>query len=609
MNNEIIEDSRYIDAPLKQYKNIYKDLHHKNVTEYFDGLVEKSGINTVQNKETVKLIKFHDQQRNDIIKIINSKKSLKGFLIFLDVLLVGLAIFSLIMIFSEGFDYLYLAFIFLSVLLFSLFTSIIKNKLNPVILESNKKKQEIESKIHDFTKKAWEEVKPLNQLFTHTMHKELFQKTVPFIKLDKMFDSRRFDYLVSAYGLVQAYNKNRSTLVVQSGDIHGNPFYLCKDVVHHMGSKSYSGSITIYWTTTSVVNGKVVTNHHSQVLTATVTKPFPLYTEQTYLVYGNDAAPDLSFSRVDSDAEHLTQKQIDRMVDKDIKKLNKKTEKSIKEGHSYTVMGNQEFEVLFGATNRDHEVQFRMLFTPLAQRQLLELMKEKEIGFGDNFDFVKKKKINMIYPEHLSNIELDAQANYYHHYDFDVIKNRFIDYNNSYFRHLYFAFAPLLAIPLYQHQKPHEYMFKDLYQSHVCFYEHEHIVNSMNANEFIHPLCKTRNILKTKLINSENECDRIKVTSFGYQTENRIDYITKFGGDGKNHTIPVHWVEYLPVEKETDVVIQVEEEQKELTYQDRVKHMIEEMKKGNMTPRNVMAIGGFLATIVNKENKSILKEE
>lgn len=54
-------------------------------------------------------------------------------------------------------------------------------------------------------------------------------------------------------------------------------------------------------------------------------------------------------------------------------------------------MGDAEFDVLWGATDRDHEVEFRLLFTPLAKKQLLDLMKDKEIAYGDNFNFFKRK--------------------------------------------------------------------------------------------------------------------------------------------------------------------------------------------------------------------------
>ena len=87
---------------------------------------------------------------------------------------------------------------------------------------------------------------------------------------------------------------------------------------------------------------------------------------------------------------------------------------------------------------------------------------------------------------------------YYTSYDFEDIKKKFVDYQNAYFRHIYFAFSPVLAIPLYQQTVTQEYIYKDLYSSYVSFFEHEHVVNSMDVNKFRHEESATRNILKNK---------------------------------------------------------------------------------------------------------------
>jgi len=594
-------DHRYIDAPLDQYKSIYKEEHDKNVREFFDNLVKKSQVDVEANRDINKKINKLDQDRQGVIKVINKQSGLKGFLIFLSIVSVLASIYSIYQITQIGAEVLYVLLSVFGFALLILFIFIIRKVINPKLKEAKELKATLDEKIKKLIEEAWQQMQPLNALFREGMSQEIFQKTVPFIVLDKMFDSKRLDYLVSAYGLSDSHQKNRSALYVQSGHLHGNPFFICNDLVHTMGQKNYSGSITIHWTTTSTVNGRRVTNHHSQVLTATVSKPFPQYDEQPYLVYGNDAAPDLSFDRQDSDAELLSQKQIDRLVDKDIKKLTKKSEKSISKGANYTVMGNSEFEVLFGAHNRDHEVQFRLLFTPLAQKQLLELMKDKTIAYGDDFDFSKRKKINYVYPEHLRNIKLDISPSYYYGYDLDVIQKKFVDYNNDYFKHVYFTFAPVLAIPLYQQQKPHEYIYKDLYDSYVNFYEHERVCNMMNQTEFKHPLSVTRNILKTSVIKSANNCDTIKVTSYGYKGEDRIDYVTKMGGDGRMHTIPVRWVEYLPVHKDSEVEINVVQEEEPETARDKVLKMFEDLKnRKQASPTTVAALGTFVAIITKK---------
>ena len=35
-----------------------------------------------------------------------------------------------------------------------------------------------------------------------------------------------------------------------------------------------------------------------------------------------------------------------------------------------------------------------------------------------------------------------------------------------------------------------------------------------------------------------------------------VDYITKMGGDGRLHTIPVHWVQYDPIQRTTFMGVQ-----------------------------------------------------
>lgn len=600
MPDNLANETEYIYDPVTQFQNVYKDLHHQNATEFFDELAQKSEIDISANQETIRQIKKLDAESKDQARQISKFSSLKGFLIFLTIVSALGTAYSVYSLVSVTVELLFILLAVVGVILFVLFIILIVKKMNPKIKELKNQKSVIDKKIAELTKIAWDQMKPLNNLFRYGMSAELFHKTIPLINLDKMFDSKRLDYMESKFGLNTSSDKNHSTLFVQSGEITGNPFYICRDLIHQLGTKRYSGSITITWTTTRIVNNQRVTDYHSQVLTANVDKPCPYYSERPYLVYGNEAAPDLSFTRLDSDAENLSQKKIDRLVNKDIKKLEKHSEKSTIKGQNYTVMANSEFEVLFGARNRDNEVQFRMLFTPLAQKQLLELMKEKIIGFGDDFDFVKRKKINYVYPEHLSSLQLNIRPNYFFGFDFDAIKQNFIQYNDSYLRHIYFTFAPILAIPLYQHQKPHEYIYKDLYKSYVSFYEHENVVNMMNANEFKHPLSQTRNILKTSIVNSGDFCDTVKVTAYGYQTENRIDYITMYGGDGRYHQVPVHWIEYIPVQKDTNVEINVVQETKEESYADRFRSMIEGLNKRQISKESLYEINTFIALIRKK---------
>lgn len=581
------------------YKNHYRDLHNKNVTEYFDSLVEMSKIDIEQNRETNRKIRETGNRVNELNARIRKRTAVKVLLIVLTVVSVLVVIGEITLAVQTGQLLLNILIAFLGAVLGGLFIFLII-KLSPKTKELKAERGQLEEKVRALTEEAWQQMRPLNELFAPRMSPQLFKRTMPYINLDKMFDRKRLDYFVRKFGLDEARDDDddRSTQFVQSGDIDGNPFFICTDLVHELGTKTYTGSITIHWTTTRHVNGKSETVHHTQVLTASVEKPCPYYNEETYLVYGNEAAPDLIFTRRDSDAEHMNQKQIDKFVDRKIKKLQKQAERSVSGGGGYTVMGNSEFEVLFGAHDRNNEVQFRLLFTPLAQKQLLQIMKEKEAGYGDDFGFVKYKMLNYIYPQHLNAFDLSVAPGYFYGFDFDAVRGKFISYNNEYFRQLYFAFAPVLAIPLYQQQKPHEFIYKELYDSFASFYEHEFVANNLTAGTFAHPQSATPSILKTEVVGSDKRSDTVKVTAYGYRTVGRVDHVNKLGGDGRIHTIPVHWTEYIPVQRDTDIVINALDEEEETSYAGKLRQSIENIKNKKIDEKDIFRVGAFLTYIL-----------
>ncbi|MFA5503103.1 MAG: hypothetical protein WDA35_01800 [Bacilli bacterium] len=592
--------------PLAAYKNIFKEKFNRNAQEYFDGLVEKSKIDIEANKETNRKIKKAVAEAEQLDKKIITKSGWRLFLIFLAVVSF-IAFIGGIIITVQGIQDTWVPILTITLgLVIAIFSLImIFVAINPKIKALQLQKNEEDKRIKKLKNEAWEQLKSLNDLFGNSTNIDLFKKTIPLINLDQTFNSKRLDYLVNKFGLADNYDLNRSTLYVQSGDIIGNPFFLARDLVHYLGTKTYSGSITITWTTTTYINGKASVRHHSQVLTAHVTKPCPYYHKETYLVYGNEAAPDLIFSREDSDAELLNEKQIQKVVAKEEKKLNKMAEKSLKKGGTFTVMGNTEFDVLWGGQNRNNEVQFRLLFTPLAQKQLLALMKDKTVAYGDDFDFIKHKKINIVEPEHLATTIFELGPEHYRNYDYEEMRKNFLFLNNDFFKSVYFTFAPILAIPIYQQHKPHEYIYKDLYESYVSFYEHEKVANALNEDEFKHPLCKTPSILKTSTIRSGDFLDTVLVTAYGYKTIERVEVVRVSGGDGRIHTVPVSWTEYIPVQKETPLNIGIIEEQKAETWSEKIRKSFEAFKKddSNEGNKDIIPVGLFLAHIVKSKKK------
>ena len=76
------------------------------------------------------------------------------------------------------------------------------------------------------------------------------------------------------------------------------------------------------------------------------------------------------------------------------------------------------------------------------------------------------------------------------------------------------------------------------------------MANSLDVGSFAPTAPDTRTIIKASLINKDNKSDKIRLHNYSYTTLNRVDYIPRLGRDGRMHTVPVPWVEYVPVYNE-----------------------------------------------------------
>ncbi len=547
-------------SPVSSYQSIYKHIHSKNASNLFKEMVKMSKIDIEANRSTNNEIAINKGKTDGNNKLIKRQKNLKTFAIVLIIVSALAIVFSALQMSSSysigmniGVIILAVAIIVLSIFLIRKATG----KLNDL--------HNIEDKLLEKSKKlhseAEEQMRPLNQLLSKNYNTELFTKTIPLVDFDEAFDSKRLDYMTSKFGFnasVHQQNMEQSTLFVQSGEIKGNPFFIRENLQHTMGTKRYEGSLTIRWTTTeNDSNGNRRTVSHSETLYADVVKPCPSYSTSSHLVYGNEVGDRLSFSREPSYIHELKDRKVEREIKKKSKELQKLTEKSTKKGGTFTALANNEFDSLFYAKDRDDESQFRLIFTPLAQQELVKIIKDKEVGFGDDFSFYKRKMINYIYPDHLKNSKLNVPVNYFMGIDYDKVENNFNDYHNTYFKHIFFTFAPLFAIPLYTQHQTHEYIYKDMYDSFVSFYQHEMTANNLDLNMICPSDSVTNNIIKTTLAGSQESVDRLNIHAWGYKTIRRTDYVSKFGGDGKWHSVPVHWTEYIMVDKNSTLEVKV----------------------------------------------------
>lgn len=277
----------------------------------------------------------------------------------------------------------------------------------------------LQAQIAAKTETAWKQMEPLNRLYTWDVTVKLIEATVPRLAFDPYFTADRLASLHRQFGWDDSFNDGKSIIFAQSGEINGNPFVFGHYLDMAWGEKTYEGSKEISWTEWEEdADGKRRRVRRYETLYAHVTKPIPVYDEQKLLIYGNDAAPNLSFSRQPSG---LTGK--DGGLWSAIRKKwrlsrLKAYSRNLDDDSNFTLMGNHEFETWFHAKDRDHEVEFRLLFTPVAQAQMLNLMKDTTVGYGDDFTFIKQKKVNVLFSQHLNAATIDTDPSRFHNWDY-----------------------------------------------------------------------------------------------------------------------------------------------------------------------------------------------
>jgi hypothetical protein len=538
----LIED---VYEPLARYRDEFSKKFKSLTSEKFKELTRCSKIDVRANRKLVTEINKLQSRANSA----RIKKACYGWLMFLFFLV---AIASSIAAFT-----IYETEPHIQKLCFSgaITTGVIGIILIPLYNSVSQLLKNLNSQIDTKKQKAWEQMKSLNELYTWDMTVKLIEETVPRLKFDPYFTATRLEELYHQFGWDDSFNEDKSILFAQSGEINGNPFVFGHYLDMEWGEKVYEGSKEISWTEWETgADGKRHRVTRYETLYATVTKPIPVYNEKKFLLYGNDAAPNLSFSREPSG---LTGKdgQILSTIRKKwrLSKL-KAYSRDLTDDSNFTLMNNHEFETWFHAKDRDDEVEFRLLFTPIAQTQMLNLMKDTTIGYGDDFTFVKQRKINVLSSLHLDEATITTDPSQFYNWDYDSAYRFFMNFNINYFKNIYFAMAPLLSIPLYQQIKSHEKIWEGVIdKTSSSFWEHEAIANYHGDDKFKHPNCITRNILKTQLIQRENGESTIAVTAYGYSGENRVDYERVYGGDGKWHSVPVSWIEYHSIERTSNM--------------------------------------------------------
>ncbi len=521
--------------PLTEYVNVFRERFEAVAEETFAQLATEANVDIEANHETCRQIYASEETLSTVKTRLWWMKFWRSFLWATIVWVCFISFISRHMLTTTVIVLIVVAVIGVVVYLLK--------SVHPRLKEIKSERDSLAETIDGLKRKAWEQMSPLNRLYDWDVLTRMMSKTVPRLEFDPYFTTQRLADLKKTYNWDDAFNAERSVVYSHSGLINGNPFVICRTRKMEMGTRTYEGSKTITWTTEEKgEDGEYHTVYHSEELTATVTAPYPEYFEKTRLIYGNTAAPDLTFYRKQNGLagkeDTLSFKWKRRSLRKKARDLT---------NADFAMMTNEDFEVAFNTSNRNNNQQFALLFTPLAQESMLKLLRDKEAGYGDDFDFYKNLMINTIIANHMQELNMDMNPEQFRHFDYDKAKTDFQTINATYFRAIYFSLAPLLCVPMYQQIRPQSDIYGRDMPRHSSFWEHEALANFWGVDCFKHPSCVTNCILKTKQTRKKGDSSVITVYAHGYRSVERVTYVSVWGGDGRYHGVPVYWDEYLPV--------------------------------------------------------------
>lgn len=544
---EFLNGQEKLLEPLKYYKNEFAEKFLDELTKNFEDLLKKSNIDIEANRKSVK-------EYNDLIKNKNkNNKKLKfldvcSYILFLILLYLGFWDLNFILQLKRLLDSkgdiqeiaLKTALLSIVIILVLVFNFKYLGKKKKGFREKN---SDLEADMQLKREECYLQLYPFLKLLESNIANKITTNIIPNLNIDKNFKIERYAELVKKYGLAEKLKPRFSTKDIISGEILGNPFVIVKSLYNETIDKVYTGSRTVSWTEYYREDGETKSRTVSQTLTASIVRPKEFFHENINLIYGNEAAEHLKFTREPKFVHELTPKKLQKHIKNKEKEIKKMSERAVKEGKTFLEMGNTEFDALFHALDRNNEVEFRVLFTPIAQKNMIDLLKDKD--FGDDFYFNKDERLNII----SNNKEwiLNVNKYYYKDFSFDVVKEKYFEINKEFFKNFYKLFLPILSIPVYHQHKSQDYIYGNEFSYNYNPYSSEVMANFLGEDVFSHPDTTTSTILKTNTVKTKGDIDLVEVVGNSYKEVSRVEYIPVRADNGRVYDVPVHWVEYVPL--------------------------------------------------------------
>jgi hypothetical protein len=168
---------------------------------------------------------------------------------------------------------------------------------------------------------------------------------------------------------------------------------------------------------------------------------------------------------------------------------------------------NIDFDINFPCV-RSNDAEFRLLFTPLAQKEIINLVVAQRHAYTVN----KSKNINIALSHFANELSTAFDSSLLVQYDFEVLKQVFHDFTFNFFKNIYFALAPFLCIPLYQ-QFGYQKHLNDI-KSGISNLEVETFINHIDPHLINHPESDTDNLIRVTSSDDKSHIQQIVSNTF-----------------------------------------------------------------------------------------------
>ena len=284
--------------PIDYYLNELKPKLKENAEKYIDEMLKKANINTGENEDLSKKYRLARDDHNANEYRLKKLKGWRNF--FYVVMAIGLIAMIIGILMWVGnsktpdgniipglITTLVGGAIAITCLCLNIFYYNKKIKALALIAkESGDKASEAYNNVYNSIKNVY-------NYFDFSDFKKVLKETTDIFELDDYLTPQKLRMLEKVYQYSESLSKDECIVDVQSGSIQGNPFIRLNVKRMDKVNQTYTGSRVVTYTETyRDSDGDLHTRTVTETLIGHYTAPCPTYGVNSYLIYGNTAAPD-----------------------------------------------------------------------------------------------------------------------------------------------------------------------------------------------------------------------------------------------------------------------------------------------------------------------------